>query len=244
MKYHSPLLNQLQQALQTYTGDDFVDASEVIAINRIRHPMRAHDIKHGMISPHAGVLVLLTNEPSPRLLLTRRSSHLNSHAGEVSLVGGKVDQDDKDIVFTALREATEEVALPANQVHLMGLLPMQLSKANLLVRPVVAVITPSVAETLCASEDEIARLFWVELEYFLNTLPTSYRFDIDDKGKTHPKNHLTTPSAYLHTPAWLYDGEIIWGMTGRILANLLLIGFDKHLDWEYRLLTPHSPITP
>lgn len=38
---------------------------------------------------HAAVLIAITNEPDPKVLLTRRSAYLNSHAGEVSFPGGK-----------------------------------------------------------------------------------------------------------------------------------------------------------
>ena len=243
--FASKELSALAEAICHYTGADFADASEVIAINHIAHPISATDALTGRIAPHAGVLIVITDEPSPRLLLTRRSQHLKSHAGEVSLVGGKADDDDADITATALREAHEEVALPADSVRLIGTLPLQLSKSNLLVRPVVGVISPEVAMRLHPSEAEIARLFWLPLAHLVSTPPAPYRFDIDARGRTQHagikagtaiENTATAPMAQLITPAWCYDGEVIWGMTGRILANMLAIGFDQHYEWGYEIV--------
>ena len=46
----------------------------------------------------ASVLLALTDEAQPRVLLTRRSMQLSSHAGEVSLPGGKRDPADYPLV--------------------------------------------------------------------------------------------------------------------------------------------------
>ena len=78
----------------------------------------------------ASVLVAITHERHPKLLLTRRAAHMNSHAGEVSCVGGKHDAGDGNNVITALREACEETALPPNKVQLIGQLPIQTSKRD------------------------------------------------------------------------------------------------------------------
>lgn len=180
--------------------------------------------------PHACVLVAITDEPSPRLLLTRRASNLSSHAGEVSLVGGKRDETDRSSYEVAIREAFEEVGLVNDASTLLGFLPMQISKKGLLVRPVVASITPATADSLIASEDEIQRLFWADLTYLKSTPPMDYRFERPELGRTH-----------LHTPAWLIDDrqigepEVVWGLTGRIIANLLHIGYRVRYQWYYHL---------
>ncbi len=40
-------------------------------------------------------------------------------------------------------------------------------------------------------------------------------------------------SISIKTPCWRVDGEVVWGLTGRILANLLEVGFDREIDWYY-----------
>src|SRR5437764_12047030 len=69
----------------------------------------------------AAVLVPLVNRPAGlQVLLTQRSAELPDHAGQISFPGGRVEPDDTSHSAAALREAAEEVGLPAVQVTLLG----------------------------------------------------------------------------------------------------------------------------
>lgn len=205
--WHSPHLKQLFDALTTYQGQDAYP-----------HPYRHHPT----CDIGAAVLVLLTNEAVPRLLLTKRSRHLNAHAGEISFVGGRRDDGDDTMAQTALREAFEEVRLKPEMVSVIGYLPCQTAKSGTLVRPVVAVIESDVADTLVGSEDEIERIFWATLNLFVATSPSEITLTYGN------------PPIQFNTPAWQVAGETVWGLTGRIIASLLEIGFGVHYDWYYR----------
>lgn len=61
---------------------------------------------------------------SAHLLLTRRSAHLRSHAGQVAFPGGRVEPGDTGPAATALREAAEEVALDPSSVTVVAELPV------------------------------------------------------------------------------------------------------------------------
>jgi 8-oxo-dGTP pyrophosphatase MutT (NUDIX family) len=72
----------------------------------------------------ASVLVpLLADEEDLRVLLTRRSHLLTKHAGEFSFPGGRPEPHDDGPLATALREAHEEVGIPAELVDIVGVLP-------------------------------------------------------------------------------------------------------------------------
>ncbi len=171
----------------------------------------------------ASILVAITHERRPKLLLTRRAAHMNSHAGEVSCVGGKHDRGDGNNVVTALREACEETALPPNKVQLLGQLPIQTSKSGMSVRPIVALIAPGLV--LVPEAGEISRIFWADLESLV-TQPT-VEYEIEYK--------MQEQMATILTPSWQVDGETVWGLTGRVIANLLETGFDRQLEWYYRV---------
>ena len=68
----------------------------------------------------AAVLMAMTREDIPRLILTQRAAHLKSHAGEVAFPGGKRDKTDSSLIYTALREAQEEIALNPQDVEVVG----------------------------------------------------------------------------------------------------------------------------
>ena len=60
----------------------------------------------------AGVLIpILERRSGLAVLLTRRSSDLKHHAGQVSFPGGSMEDGDRDIRHTALRETHEEVGI-------------------------------------------------------------------------------------------------------------------------------------
>ena len=68
--------------------------------------------------PEAAVLVPITRSDEPELILTLRASGLSTHGGEVAFPGGRRDPEDPDLIFTALREAEEEIGLPPGLVKL------------------------------------------------------------------------------------------------------------------------------
>ncbi len=179
--------------------------------------------------PNACVLLLITDENHPKILLTRRESSLSSHGGEVSLVGGKKDDNDYSSYQVALREASEEIALPKDATQLIGFLPMQFSKKGLLVRPIVACINPDVGRSLFGNPDEIAKIFWVDLGFLQNNPPQNHVF----------KRTVNRQSIDMHTPAWSIqdnnESEIIWGLTGRILGNFLhIVAGVPQISWYFR----------
>lgn len=180
-------------------------------------------------TPDACVLIAISDEDEPRLLFTERDGKLKSHAGEVSFVGGKKDADDVSSWQVATREAFEEVGLSPDDASLIGFLPMQFAKNGLLVRPVVAKINQTAMDKLVANRDEIAKMFWLPLSYLQQNPPSDYVFDRWHNDKQYR----------LHTPAWVVqtdDGkQVIWGLTGRILANFLQLGYGVDCPWYYRL---------
>ncbi|MGP4970141.1 NUDIX hydrolase [Psychrobacter aquimaris] len=176
----------------------------------------------------ASVLVAITHERHPKLLLTRRAAHMNSHAGEVSCAGGKHDAGDGNNVVTALREACEETALPPNKVQLIGQLPIQTSKSGMSVRPIVALIAPDLL--LVPELGEISRIFWVDFETLLTQPTVEYAVEYAMQDQT----------ATILTPSWQVEGETVWGLTGRVIASLLETGFDRQLEWYYRIQNTHN----
>ena len=121
---------------------------------RLRFAKRVQDA-------HAAVLIAITNEDDPKILLTRRSIYMNNHAGEVSFPGGKRDPQDTSNIVVALREAYEETALNPFDVQLIGDLPMQKARNGMLVKPVVGLIPPEVQ--LIAQPSEIDRFLFASL---------------------------------------------------------------------------------
>ncbi len=163
----------------------------------------------------AAVLLAMTDEDDPQILLSKRAGHLNQHAGEVSFPGGKRDPSDTSNIAVALREAWEETALDPFSVRLLGELPTQKARSGLRVKPIVGVIPTDAL--LVAQPDEIEKLFFVRLSFLLNEKPTQYRVQMK-------------AGAFV-VPSFQVDDEVVWGLTGRILVDLVRFGLGKKIDW-------------
>ena len=165
--------------------------------------------------PHlaeAGVLVALTDEVCPQVLLTQRSLNLSSHRGEVAFPGGKRDDEDSSIIVTALREAEEEVALPPQNVQVVGELDQVVSRYGYLVTPVLGVIQPQ--QALVANEDELSAIFTVPLEHFLT--PPSRYFEEEN----------------FSIPSYDYQGFHIWGLTAVMIVEMMNNLWDSNINFR------------
>ncbi|MHA3061816.1 CoA pyrophosphatase [Acinetobacter sp. ANC 4636] len=169
----------------------------------------------------AAVLIAITKEDDPKVLLTRRSKHLNQHAGEVSFPGGKRDPEDSSNIAVALREAHEETALNPYDVELIGDLPMLQSKSGLSVKPVVGLIPAQV--DLVAQPTEIDRIFFVSLQELMETPTQPHAVQYQQQTLYFPSMHV--------------EQEIVWGLTARMLVSLFKYGLKYDKEWPFLLNT-------
>lgn len=78
----------------------------------------------GSAGNRAAVLICLFQgkDGDLRVILTKRSSAMSSHSGEVALPGGKCEVGDESDAATALREAKEEIGLEPSIVEVVAFL--------------------------------------------------------------------------------------------------------------------------
>lgn len=115
----------------------------------------------------AAVLIpLIKHGDSYTVLFTQRAAHLHAHGGQVSFPGGRVDQQDKGSVATALREAREEIGLLPENVSVLGTLDQYITGTGFRVTPVVGVIEK--LQDWVPDTSEVAEIFEVPLSHILN----------------------------------------------------------------------------
>ncbi len=152
--------------------------------------------------------VLVAVEPRPegaRLLLTKRSSRLKHHPGQIAFPGGKLDPTDADAEAAALREAWEEVALPPQHVRILGRLPRHETVTGYDVVPILAEITAPFQPR--AEAGEVDEVFFVPLSHVLEAA----RFSVERRRwRGQWRHYYTVP----------FGPYYIWGATARILRNL------------------------
>ncbi len=155
----------------------------------------------------AAVLVPLLDLDQPEVVLTRRADNLLQHAGQISFPGGAVEPQDQSAVQTALREAYEEIGLPAGYASPLGFLDRLDTISDYRVLPVVALVqTPVVWQP---DWREVAEVFTVPFEYAMNIDLYENR-PIERAGVSHSVWYLQ------------YEHHVIWGATAAMLLNLAM----------------------
>ena len=158
----------------------------------------------------AAVLVpLVDRADGMTVLLTRRTEHLNDHAGQISFPGGRVEAGDRDAIACALREAEEEIGLSRARIEVIGCLDTCVTGTGFSVVPVVGLIAAplDLARDLTLDRFEVAEAFEVPLAFVLD-----------------PRNHVRCSAVARGRQrifyALSYGERCIWGATARMLVNL------------------------
>jgi 8-oxo-dGTP pyrophosphatase MutT (NUDIX family) len=162
----------------------------------------------------AGLLLVFPAGGRAHVILTVRADTLGRHGGQVSLPGGVVDPGET-LEQAALREAHEEVALPLDDVRVLGALtPLDIPVSGFRLHPIVAV--NRIRPVLTPSDGEVARILEVGVDELLN-----------------PEHFVTTErdrdGFALTVPAFRVADVEIWGATAMVLAEFLaVLGWPDH----------------
>ena len=139
------------------------------------------------------------------VLLTKRTEKLASHSGQVAFPGGRIDPGDASAEAAALREADEEIGLPAGHIEVIGRMPDYVSGSGYRIAPVLSVVRPGFALTL--NEHEVDAAFEVPLRFLMD-----------------PANHHRGSRVWNDREWFFYDmpygGQRIWGVTAGIIRTL------------------------
>jgi 8-oxo-dGTP pyrophosphatase MutT (NUDIX family) len=160
----------------------------------------------------------------PHLLLTQRTQHLSSHAGQIAFPGGKVDPDDQSVEHAALREAEEEVGLTSEHVEVLGQLPSYITGTSFHITPVVALVSPN--HTLQTNAYEVEFAFEVPLSFLMD--PANHRLHqwenngVQRQWYSMPYRPATTKLSNGSNASNASNPEteyFIWGATAGMIRN-------------------------
>jgi len=163
----------------------------------------------------AAVLVPVILGPMPGILLTKRNAHLNSHGGQVSFPGGRIDAGE-DAEAAALREAEEEIALDRSEVEVLGRMADYVTGTGYRITPVLGLLPPGL--TLRPAPAEVEAVF---------ELPIGVLLDPD--APKRQRHHVR--GVWREYWVWPHPDNYIWGATAAILV---------HLAQKLRILGTHA----
>ncbi|SLN57769.1 putative NUDIX hydrolase [Roseivivax jejudonensis] len=157
------------------------------------------------LRPAGVLLALVESDTGPRVILTKRSSRLKHHPGQIAFPGGKQDDGDADATAAALREAEEEIGLPRSQVELLGHLPAHETVTGFLMSPVVGRVRDGFDPV--AEPGEVEEIFTVPLAHLTDLSRFSVQFR---RWRGTRRHYYTVP----------FGPYYIWGATARVLYGL------------------------
>jgi 8-oxo-dGTP pyrophosphatase MutT (NUDIX family) len=142
--------------------------------------------------------------------LIQRPTYSGAHSGQISLPGGKHEENDRDLIHTALREAQEEIGISPESVEIGGCLTdLYIAVSNYIVTPVIGFsekkpdffIDPYEVEAVI--ETDLSALF--------------------DPYCRKSGTVIAGGKFKIQTPYFEIDQKIIWGATAMMLSELCMV---------------------
>ena len=149
----------------------------------------------------AAVLILIF--PDKRsILFTKRTENLKQHQGQIAFPGGRFEESDGDLAYTAIRETTEEVGIDQTFIEVIGRLPPLVTTSRHYVYPYVGVVDKEAQ--IIINPNEVQEYFFAELKNLLD--PVNF-----EKGFFRG----------MLLPYYKVKEYKIWGVTQQILTEFL-----------------------
>ncbi|MCW8327306.1 CoA pyrophosphatase [Photobacterium sp. SDRW27] len=167
--------------------------------------VRQHVAASSTLKQAAVLIPLVPRNNSFNVVFTRRARHLKHHPGQIAFPGGRYEQQDVDLIETAIRETREETGILCNRSHILGQLPSLPTISGYIVTPYLSTIPKDYRPAL--DPNEVDDLFEVPIQYLLNPMNMrTEKFTID--GIKH--NIYAIP----------YSEYSIWGATAQMIKLL------------------------
>lgn len=151
----------------------------------------------------AAVLVPVVDHPGePSVLLTQRAMQLRTHSGQIAFPGGRIDPDDANAEFAAIRECEEETGIGPEHIEIVGRLPDYMAGSGYRISPVLSVLRPGFE--IRANPGEVDAVFEVPLSFLMDEANHG-------RGRRVVAGHMRN---YFEMP---YGDWYIWGVTAGII---------------------------
>lgn len=172
------------------------------------------------------LLPIVETEEGPAVLFTVRAKTLRRQPGEICFPGGHVECSDGGYLRAAIRETCEELGTTEENIQILGDLDIFVTHGGPILHPFVGVLKEY--KNLNFSRAEVDSLLIVPLKALLEQKPFVCEMDLaDHPGEDFPfdlvpqRIRVWRKRKRYHVYFYQYGGQVIWGMTARILFGFL-----------------------
>lgn len=157
----------------------------------------------------AGVLAMFypDNSHQTHLALILRKTYHGVHSAQIGFPGGKFEDDDKSLKYTAIRETYEEIGVPKHDIQVIKqMTEVYIPPSNFYVQPFIGITSNT--PKFIKQDDEVEAIIEVPLSHFL------------DEKIVVTKSVSTSYTVKIDVPAYELNGHVVWGATAMMLSEI------------------------
>ena len=186
-------------------------------------------VMEGYKRTSAILVPLVQKEQEWHVLFTKRALTLRYQPGDICFPGGGIEacETEKD---ACIREVMEELGVNRNQIEILGEVDTVITPFRACVYPFVGILKLDDQGACNVNKDEVDELLYIPLSFFLQHQPTQYQIGLKQVFPSdYPFEKIQNgrayqwPHAYHMQYFYNYQGNTIWGLTARIMQNVITI---------------------
>ncbi|MGJ7921110.1 NUDIX hydrolase [Neobacillus sp. LXY-4] len=198
-------------------------------INQILKRMQNRDstmLDSSKFTKFAVLLPLIEKDDGLHILFEVRAYNMRRQPGEICFPGGKVDPDDINEQFTAIRETSEELGIHPSSIRHVFPLDYMVTPFGTIIYPFLGVMENE--QQIQPNHAEVAEVFTVPLEFFQNVKPEIFKVHFSAKPEQDfpfdliiGGENYNWQTRHIDEYFYKYGDKVIWGLTARILSHFL-----------------------
>lgn len=166
-----------------------------------------------------------------------RALSLRRQPGEISFPGGKMEKGESPR-YAAIRELCEELLIPSDKVQVFGETDYLITRGTSQIYSFAGLIKDIEFEDIRPNSDEVEKLFYVPLRWFMENEPKKYTMDVElIQSEDFPFELIPNGKDYKFYKGvdeilfYEYEDYVIWGFTAKITDRLIRILKENNFNF-------------